>query len=50
MLKTLPVQEAEETQAEVIVSACPFCANQFKTNISDSLQVFDIAELVKKAL
>ncbi|MFW9938364.1 MAG: (Fe-S)-binding protein [Candidatus Thorarchaeota archaeon] len=44
------IKEAKETQAEAIVSACPFCANQFKTNISDSFQVFDIAELVKKAL
>ncbi|MFX1357245.1 MAG: (Fe-S)-binding protein [Promethearchaeota archaeon] len=44
------IKEAEETQAEAIVSACPFCANQFKSNIKDSLQVFDIVELVKKAL
>ncbi|MFX0177759.1 MAG: (Fe-S)-binding protein [Candidatus Hodarchaeota archaeon] len=44
------IREAKETHAEAIVSACPFCANQFKANVNNSLQVFDIAELVKKAL
>jgi len=44
------IREAEETRAEAIVSACPFCANQFKNNAHKSLQVFDISELVRKVL
>ncbi|HEY0088874.1 MAG TPA: heterodisulfide reductase-related iron-sulfur binding cluster, partial [Candidatus Lokiarchaeia archaeon] len=45
------IKEAKETSAEAIVSSCPFCLNQFKTNIkNDDIQVYDISELVKKAL
>jgi len=45
------IKEAKEISAEAIVSSCPFCLNQFKTNIkNDDIQVYDISELVKKAL
>lgn len=44
------IKEAEETHVEAIVSACPFCANQFKNNDNNSLQVFDISELVRRVL
>ncbi|MFX0187878.1 MAG: (Fe-S)-binding protein [Candidatus Hodarchaeota archaeon] len=45
------IEEAIETKANAIVSACPFCLNQFKTNIKNNeIQAFDLSELVKKAL
>ena len=45
------IKEAKETSAEAIVSSCPFCLNQFKTNVKNNeIQVYDISELVKKAL
>ncbi|MFX1337883.1 MAG: (Fe-S)-binding protein [Promethearchaeota archaeon] len=45
------IEEAKETTAEAIVSCCPFCLNQFKTNIKDNeIQALDLSELVKKAL
>ena len=45
------IEEAKSTGAEVIVSACPFCANQFKSNISaNEINVLDIAEVIKKTI
>ncbi|MFX1480638.1 MAG: (Fe-S)-binding protein [Promethearchaeota archaeon] len=45
------IEEAKETDAQAIVSACPFCLNQFKSNIeSNEIQAFDIAELIRKAI
>ena len=45
------ILEAKATGAEAIVSACPFCLNQFKTTIKNKeLQAFDIVELVRKAI
>ena len=45
------IEEAKETTAEAIVSCCPFCLNQFKTNIKDNeIEALDLSELVKKAL
>jgi heterodisulfide reductase subunit D len=45
------IEEAKETTAEAVVSCCPFCLNQFKTNIKDNeIQALDLSELVKKAL
>lgn len=45
------IKEAKEAQAEAIVSSCPFCLNQFKSNIKEyELQAFDISELVKNAI
>jgi heterodisulfide reductase subunit D len=45
------IEEAKGTKADAIVSSCPFCLNQFKTNIKNNeIQVFDISELVRKAL
>ena len=45
------IDEAKETEAEAIVSSCPFCVNQFKSNIEDDgIQVYDISELIRKAI
>jgi len=45
------IEEAMETQAEAIVSSCPFCLNQFKSNIeNDGIKAYDISELVRKAI
>ena len=45
------IQEAINSGAEAIVSSCPFCLNQFKTNINnDEIKVFDLSELVHKTL
>jgi Fe-S oxidoreductase len=45
------IEEALETKAEAIVSSCPFCLNQFKSNIENNgIQTFDISELIRKAI
>jgi len=45
------IQEAKKTNADAIVSSCPFCLNQFKSNIENNeIKSYDLAELVRKAL
>ncbi|MFW9782726.1 MAG: (Fe-S)-binding protein [Candidatus Heimdallarchaeota archaeon] len=45
------IEEAMETEADAIVSSCPFCLNQFKSNIDNyGIQTLDISELIRKAL
>ncbi|MFX1325658.1 MAG: (Fe-S)-binding protein [Promethearchaeota archaeon] len=45
------IEEAMETEADAIVSSCPFCLNQFKSNIDNNgIQTWDISELIRKAL
>jgi Fe-S oxidoreductase len=47
------IMEAKSTGAEALVSACPWCERNFKDAISalgDAMQVYDIVELVQKAL
>ncbi|MFX1392783.1 MAG: (Fe-S)-binding protein [Promethearchaeota archaeon] len=45
------IDEAKGTTAEAIVSCCPFCLNQFKTNIKDNeIEALDLSELVRKAI
>jgi Fe-S oxidoreductase len=45
------IEEAKETNAEAIVSCCPFCLNQFKANIkNDEIKTFDLSELINKAI
>ncbi|MFX1343648.1 MAG: (Fe-S)-binding protein [Promethearchaeota archaeon] len=45
------IEEAKETDAEAIISCCPFCLNQFKENIqNDEIKTFDLAELINKAI
>ncbi|MFX1425175.1 MAG: (Fe-S)-binding protein [Promethearchaeota archaeon] len=45
------IKEAMDTNAEAIVSSCPFCLNQFKSNVEDNgIQTYDISELIKKAI
>ncbi|NHJ20975.1 MAG: (Fe-S)-binding protein [Candidatus Lokiarchaeota archaeon] len=44
------IQEALETGADAIVSSCPFCLNQFKSNIKqEDLKAYDISELINKS-
>ncbi|TKJ27293.1 MAG: hypothetical protein CEE42_02615 [Promethearchaeota archaeon Loki_b31] len=45
------IEEAKTTSADAIVSSCPFCLNQFKSNIkNEEIKALDIAELVRKVL
>ncbi|MHA1131795.1 MAG: (Fe-S)-binding protein, partial [Candidatus Helarchaeota archaeon] len=45
------IEEAKNTHVEAIVSACPFCLNQFKTNLKNQdLKAFDLSELIRNAL
>ncbi|NHJ24485.1 MAG: (Fe-S)-binding protein [Candidatus Lokiarchaeota archaeon] len=45
------IDEALETNATAIVSSCPFCLNQFKTNIkNEEISVYDISQLIEKAI
>ena len=45
------IEEAKETEANALVSCCPFCLNQFKSNIgNDEIQALDLSELINKAL
>jgi len=45
------IEEAKETTAEALVSCCPFCLNQFKTNIKDdSIKTYDLSELINKTI
>ena len=45
------IEEAIGTDAKALVSSCPFCLNQFKTNIGNGeIEALDISELVRKAI
>ncbi len=45
------IEEAKQTSANAIVSCCPFCLNQFKTNIKNNeIEALDVSELVRRAL
>jgi Fe-S oxidoreductase len=45
------IDEALDTKASAIISSCPFCLNQFKTNIKDGeIGAYDISQLIEKAL
>jgi Fe-S oxidoreductase len=41
------IEEAKATQAEIIVSSCPFCEEQFKT--VGGMKVMDIVDAVWEA-
>lgn len=45
----LRIKEAKETDAELLVSACPFCKLNLSQN-SDDLEVLDLSEFVLKHL
>lgn len=45
----LRIAEAEDTGAELLISACPFCKLNLSQN-SDSLEVLDLSEFVLKQL
>ncbi len=47
------IEEAEDTGADIIVSACPFCSTNLQDGISESgskLKYYDISELLLMAL
>ncbi|UCC18731.1 MAG: (Fe-S)-binding protein [Promethearchaeota archaeon] len=45
------IEEAKESNVDAIVSCCPFCLNQFKTNIKNSnIKTYDFSEIVHKAI
>jgi len=45
------IEEAKATNAQAIISSCPFCLNQFKANIKNNeINAMDISELIKEAL
>ena len=45
------IEEAKETEADSIVSCCPFCLNQFKSTVKENdILPLDLSELVRKAL
>jgi Fe-S oxidoreductase len=54
-LKTakLRIEEAEDTDADILVSACPFCSTNLQDGIQDSgskLKYYDISELILIAM
>ena len=47
------IEEAEETGADILVSACPFCSTNLQDGIKEScskLRYYDISELLLMAL
>ncbi|MHA2186521.1 MAG: heterodisulfide reductase-related iron-sulfur binding cluster [Promethearchaeota archaeon] len=45
------IEEAKKTKADAIVSSCPFCLNQFKSNIENGeIKAYDISELIRKTI
>jgi Fe-S oxidoreductase len=45
------IEEAKDTNASAIVSSCPFCLNQFKSNIkNDEIKAYDISQLIEKTI
>ena len=51
----LRVREAQETGAEVIATACPYCTNMFEDAIKvldmeQEMAVLDVAELVARSV
>lgn len=48
-IATLRIEEAENTNADLIVTSCPFCKLNLSEN-SDNLEVLDLSEFVLKIL
>ncbi|MFX1379307.1 MAG: (Fe-S)-binding protein [Promethearchaeota archaeon] len=47
------IEEAEDTGAEVIISACPFCSTNMKDGLSEkgsNLKFYDISEILLRAI
>ena len=54
-INQMRVQEANETGAETIVTACPYCLTMLSDGIKDinlqeKMNALDLAEVVEKAL
>ena len=45
----LRIKEAEDTDADLVVSACPFCKLNLSQN-SDNLEILDLSEFVLEHL
>ena len=43
------IQQAKQTGADILVTACPFCKNMLESQASDSIKVFDLPEIVMLA-
>ncbi|MGN0093335.1 MAG: heterodisulfide reductase-related iron-sulfur binding cluster [Methanobrevibacter sp.] len=43
------IKQAEDTECDLIVTACPFCKLNLSSN-SENLKVIDLSEFVAKAL
>jgi Fe-S oxidoreductase len=53
-INELRTEQALETKAQIVVTACPFCLQMFDDGIKakaveEQLKVMDIAELVEKS-
>jgi Fe-S oxidoreductase len=44
------LEEAKATGAEAVVSWCPTCSNNFKHAAKGQIKVYDVAEIIEKAL
>ena len=47
------IEEAEDTGADILISACPFCSTNLQDGIQESgsrLKYYDISELILMAL
>ena len=54
-INEMRTEQAIETKAQVVATACPYCLQMFEDGIKaketeESLEVMDIAELVCKAI
>ena len=54
-INELRTEQALETEAQVVATACPYCLQMFEDAIKakaaeESLKVMDIAELVEKSI
>jgi Fe-S oxidoreductase len=54
-VNVMRTEEAIETGADIVVTACPFCLQMFedgirKKHLQESIEVMDITELLQKAI
>jgi len=54
-INQMRVQQAKETGAETIVTACPYCLTMLsdgikEINLEEKMNALDLAEVVEKAL
>ncbi|MDD5960572.1 MAG: (Fe-S)-binding protein [Methanobrevibacter wolinii] len=44
------IQQAKDTDSNVLISSCPFCKLNLNSNSDDNMKVLDLSEFVAKAL